>query len=343
MDCLKESICKQHKEEEEELLEGKVGQEVAGDVHPRAASNRWKLATGGRPSKVAVRDMLRHQTTVLQPIGKLHAVIVKSWAPWGAMRSRQISIRIIMFHWQRKSQTPRMIIILLGNEEATWGHERAIKQLRGNQVTHHRKTEPTGHSWLIFCCRYTLPKCLFVSFSKLIGSWLMYSKRMQSNSRPLQSETSIKDSFLFCSFRVLDWITKFCQVRRKNKKRTESQCDRFISALMTGLSWRETETNITSEPPPPVLLQTCTHHKDSVSSPSLYWSVLGEIPFYYCPSAADCSCQCWVIWWYICVFLQWKNSIIVNTCTSGEAEGSALERSRIKMKSGEHRAQVKSI
>lgn len=27
-----------------------------------------------------------------------------------------------------------------------------------------------------------------------------------------------------------------------------------------------------------------THPKDSVSSPSLYWSVLGEIPFYYCPS-----------------------------------------------------------
>lgn len=65
--------------------------------------------------------------------------------------------------------------------------------------------------------------------------------------------------------------------------------------LMTGLSWSETETNITSDLPPLVRLQTYTvHHplppsnptpeKDGISSPSLYWSVLGEIPFYYCPS-----------------------------------------------------------
>lgn len=61
-----------------QLLQGEAKREVAGDVHPRAASNRWKLAAGGRPSKVSVGDMLRHQTTVLQPIGKLHAVTVKS-------------------------------------------------------------------------------------------------------------------------------------------------------------------------------------------------------------------------------------------------------------------------
>lgn len=46
----------------------------------------------------------------------------------------------------------------------------------------------------------------------------MNSERMQSNSRHLQSETGIKDSFLFCSFWAVDWITKFCQVRRKKQK-----------------------------------------------------------------------------------------------------------------------------
>ena len=68
----------------------------------------------------------------------------------------------------------------------------------------------------------------------------------------------------------------FCE---EIKSKRESECDRFVSALMTGLSWRETETNITS-----VLPQTCSTSQSSVSSPSLHRSVLGEIPFYYCPS-----------------------------------------------------------
>lgn len=37
-------------------------------------------------------------------------------------------------------------------------------------------------------------------------------------------------------------------------------------------------------------------------------------------SAADCSCQCRVIWWYVFGFLQWKNSTIVNTCISCTGE-----------------------
>lgn len=52
----------------------KAWQEIGGD-------NRWKPAAGGRPSKAAEGDTLGHQTTVLQHIGKLHAAIVKSWAP----------------------------------------------------------------------------------------------------------------------------------------------------------------------------------------------------------------------------------------------------------------------
>lgn len=81
------------------------------------------------------------------------------------------------------------------------------------------------------------------------------------------------------------------------------QCsnDRFILK-------RETETNITSELPPPVLLHTCRKPQKTVSvhrvCTDLSW---GENSFLLLShSAADCSCQRRVIWWYICAFLHWK-------------------------------------
>lgn len=80
--------------------------------------------------------MLRHQTTVLQPIGKLHAVIVKSRAPRGATGSRQRGIRIIMF--QCYNENPEDYY----NSNGQWASNLGARS--GNKwhvlETHHRET-----------------------------------------------------------------------------------------------------------------------------------------------------------------------------------------------------------
>lgn len=85
--------------------------------------------------------MLRHQTTVLQPIGRLHAVTVKSWAPRGATGSRQRGIRIIMF--QCYSENPEDYY----NSNGQWASNLGARS--GNKwhvlETHHRETWLRGN------------------------------------------------------------------------------------------------------------------------------------------------------------------------------------------------------
>lgn len=62
----------------EMILQDESWQEITGDVHTRATYNRRKLAAGGRPSKASVGDVFKHQTTVLQHIGKLHCKVMST-------------------------------------------------------------------------------------------------------------------------------------------------------------------------------------------------------------------------------------------------------------------------
>lgn len=139
-----------------QLLQDEAWQEIAGDIHTRAAYNRWKLAAGGRPSKAAVGDMFRHQTTVLQHIGKLHDAIVKSWAPTGSVTSRQMNSCVSVLH--TKSVTVRSIITLKGNEQETSFQDKR--------------------------CSLWMPPLLI---DREEENSHIYCGRMQSNSRPLQS------------------------------------------------------------------------------------------------------------------------------------------------------------
>lgn len=90
---------------------------------------------------------------------------------------------------------------------------------------------------------------------------------------------------------------------------------------MTGLSGRETETNITSLLP---VLQTRLPLLSSVHRVCAH-SALGWIPFDYCPSCRQAAADSDGSSSPRCVFyasLRWK----LSTCGSSEADGSNLER-----------------
>lgn len=93
---------------------------------------------------------------------------------------------------------------------------------------------------------------------------------------------------------------------------------------MTGLSSRESDKHYLRAASSNAAADLLHTRKDSVSSPSLYWSVLGGNSFLLLsPSEADCSCHSWVIWWYICVLQWWKNTTIVNSCLKSKSERRA--------------------
>lgn len=142
--------------------------------------------------------MLRHQTTVLQPIGKLHAVIVKSRAPRGATGSRQRGIRIITF--QCYNENPEDYY----NSNGQWASNPGARS--GNKwhvrETHHRETWLRGNrlGFIRQILATDLIKVPFLRTDEIIID--NQAEGMQSYSRHRQSRYSIKESFLCCCLSV---------------------------------------------------------------------------------------------------------------------------------------------
>lgn len=147
----------------------------------------------------------------------------------------------------------------------------------------------------------------------------MYNSGMQSNSQgPVY-----RKSFFCCCLQVLHQITIFCQVRyyfpqKKQKVDGHSVTGSSVCWWEIYLGERQRQAL-----PQSCLLQCCcrlaAHPRDGVSSQSLFWSVLREIPFYHCPSLQK-TVVVGVGSWYVFGFLQWNDSTIVNTCISCTGE-----------------------